>query len=99
VSLSPYQHFATEGWYGVPSTLIRYGDTQQVWTRLNMCSTQGDNNSREFRLPISLVCPRPKRLTLRRMKLFDDVWMLLTPRRKTLGTPRAAVRRRGKAGG
>jgi hypothetical protein len=31
--VSPYQHFATEGWYGV-----RYGDTQQVCTRLyNSC--------------------------------------------------------------
>jgi hypothetical protein len=32
--VSPYQHFATEWWHGVPSTLIRYGDTQQFWTRL-----------------------------------------------------------------
>jgi hypothetical protein len=32
--VSPYQHFATEWWHGVPSTLIRYGDTQLVWTRL-----------------------------------------------------------------
>jgi hypothetical protein len=43
--VSRYQHFATDWWHGVPSTLIRNGDTQQVWTRLKITIANGNATS------------------------------------------------------